>query len=200
MAAKFFTGLPLDGPDPECVRGFGEEALAGQALAGADRALLPRPGVDHSHRGPVHGQAPQPVPVTIGPAQCPRHRTGPGTSTRWPASRRVAHADMTGGFARLTGPVTLAGRAAQSRVMFGPREINLGQAWAGAARSRPGTWPTTSAARRGGAGLIVTETALPVDMVKPVDISNAILWLVSDDGRYVTGITVPVNAGFTNKK
>ena len=34
--------------------------------------------------------------------------------------------------------------------------------------------------------------ALPVDMVEPVDISNAILWLVSDDGRYVTGITVPV--------
>ena len=42
--------------------------------------------------------------------------------------------------------------------------------------------------------------ALPVDMVEPVDISNAILWLVSDDGRYVTGITVPVNAGFTNKR
>ena len=42
--------------------------------------------------------------------------------------------------------------------------------------------------------------ALPVPMVEPVDISNAILWLVSDDARYVTGITVPVNAGFTNKK
>jgi SDR family mycofactocin-dependent oxidoreductase len=42
--------------------------------------------------------------------------------------------------------------------------------------------------------------ALPVDMVEPVDISNAILWLVSDDARYVTGITVPVDAGFTNKK
>ena len=28
MAAKFFTGLPLDGPDPECVFGHGEEALA----------------------------------------------------------------------------------------------------------------------------------------------------------------------------
>ncbi len=61
MAAKFFTGLPLDGPDPECVRGFGE-----QALAGPGRAALPRPGPDHSHRGPVRGQAPQPVPVTIG--------------------------------------------------------------------------------------------------------------------------------------
>jgi len=42
--------------------------------------------------------------------------------------------------------------------------------------------------------------ALPVPMVEPVDISNAILWLVSDDARYVTGITVPVDAGFTNKK
>jgi mycofactocin radical SAM maturase len=76
MAAKFFTGLPLDGPDPECVRGFGEQALAEQALAGADRAALPRPGLDHSHRGPVrgqaqhgqaqHGRARTPVPVTIG--------------------------------------------------------------------------------------------------------------------------------------
>jgi mycofactocin biosynthetic radical S-adenosylmethionine protein MftC len=28
MAAKFFTGLPLDGPDPECVLGHGEAALA----------------------------------------------------------------------------------------------------------------------------------------------------------------------------
>jgi len=76
MAAKFFTGLPLDGPDPECVRGFGE-----QALAGADRTALPRPGDDHSHRGPVRGQpvrgrAPQPVPVTIGrrPAPAPPDR------------------------------------------------------------------------------------------------------------------------------
>ncbi len=42
--------------------------------------------------------------------------------------------------------------------------------------------------------------ALPVAMVEPVDISNAIAWLVSDDARYVTGITVPVDAGFTNKK
>lgn len=41
MAAKFFTGLPLDGPDPECVQGYGEPALA------AERDT-PRPRVDHS--------------------------------------------------------------------------------------------------------------------------------------------------------
>ena len=39
MAAKFFTGLPLDGPDPECVRGFGEAALAA-----ADGRLRAAPG------------------------------------------------------------------------------------------------------------------------------------------------------------
>jgi mycofactocin radical SAM maturase len=44
MAAKFFTGLPLDGPDPECVRGFGEDALAS-----AERER-PKPSVDRSHR------------------------------------------------------------------------------------------------------------------------------------------------------
>jgi SDR family mycofactocin-dependent oxidoreductase len=42
--------------------------------------------------------------------------------------------------------------------------------------------------------------ALPVDLVQPVDISNAILFLVSDDGRYVTGVTLPVDAGFIVKK
>ncbi|AXH36325.1 mycofactocin radical SAM maturase [Humibacter sp. BT305] len=46
MAAKFFTGLPLDGPDPECVRGFGEDALAKRK----QDDLAPRPDGDHSHR------------------------------------------------------------------------------------------------------------------------------------------------------
>ena len=46
MAAKFFTGLPLDGPDPECVGGDGEVALAG--LASVPVALKPRPAADHS--------------------------------------------------------------------------------------------------------------------------------------------------------
>ncbi|HEY9242332.1 MAG TPA: mycofactocin-coupled SDR family oxidoreductase [Streptosporangiaceae bacterium] len=42
--------------------------------------------------------------------------------------------------------------------------------------------------------------ALPVDMVEPVDISNAIVFLVSDDGRFVTGVALPVDAGFTVRK
>ncbi|MEF2975925.1 mycofactocin-coupled SDR family oxidoreductase [Subtercola sp. YIM 133946] len=41
-----------------------------------------------------------------------------------------------------------------------------------------------------------TINALPIGWVDPVDISNAIMYLVSDDGRYVTGISLPVDAGF----
>jgi SDR family mycofactocin-dependent oxidoreductase len=42
--------------------------------------------------------------------------------------------------------------------------------------------------------------AMPVEAVDPLDVSNAILWLVSDDARYVTGTVVPVDAGQLNKR
>jgi mycofactocin radical SAM maturase len=44
MAAKFFTGLPLDGPDPECVRGGADELLSSVPVE-----LTPKPSLDHSH-------------------------------------------------------------------------------------------------------------------------------------------------------
>ncbi|MGC5614910.1 mycofactocin-coupled SDR family oxidoreductase [Georgenia sp. Z1491] len=39
--------------------------------------------------------------------------------------------------------------------------------------------------------------ALPVSAVEPVDISNAIVWLSSEEARYVTGTEIKVDAGFT---
>jgi (+)-trans-carveol dehydrogenase len=36
---------------------------------------------------------------------------------------------------------------------------------------------------------------LPVPWVEPIDISNALLFLVSDDARYITGVPLPVDAG-----
>ena len=44
MAAKFFTGLPMDGPDPECALGHGDTAL--QTL----RREIPAIRIDHSRR------------------------------------------------------------------------------------------------------------------------------------------------------
>jgi SDR family mycofactocin-dependent oxidoreductase len=40
---------------------------------------------------------------------------------------------------------------------------------------------------------------LDVLYVEPSDISAAIAWITSDEGRYVTGVTLPVDAGFAAK-
>jgi NAD(P)-dependent dehydrogenase (short-subunit alcohol dehydrogenase family) len=37
--------------------------------------------------------------------------------------------------------------------------------------------------------------ALPIPWVESADISSAVLWLASDEARYVTGVTLPVDAG-----
>ena len=56
MAAKFFTGLPLDGPDPECVHGHGEAALA---------ALDTRPQSALGHSKVARDGTPIPVPMPV---------------------------------------------------------------------------------------------------------------------------------------
>jgi mycofactocin radical SAM maturase len=80
MAAKFFTGLPLDGPDPECAAGH-----AAEALQAADRAAAPRPAADHSHR-------PAPVPISIGrppDRACDENPLAGFSAAAGPDSRRV---------------------------------------------------------------------------------------------------------------
>jgi SDR family mycofactocin-dependent oxidoreductase len=37
--------------------------------------------------------------------------------------------------------------------------------------------------------------SLPIPWVEPIDVSNAILFLVSDAGRYITGVQLPIDAG-----
>ena len=43
------------------------------------------------------------------------------------------------------------------------------------------------------------QNPMPVALLEPEDISAAIAYLVSDEGKYVTGVTFPVDAGFCNK-
>lgn len=40
-----------------------------------------------------------------------------------------------------------------------------------------------------------TMHTLPIPWVEPVDISNAVLFFASDESRYVTGVSLPVDAG-----
>lgn len=58
------------------------------------------------------------------------------------------------------------------------------QAWADAALANP---------------LSNLANKLPdVPLVQAADIANAVAWLVSEAGRYVSGVTLPVDAGFCN--
>jgi NAD(P)-dependent dehydrogenase (short-subunit alcohol dehydrogenase family) len=49
------------------------------------------------------------------------------------------------------------------------------------------------------AGASALGNPLPVDVLEPEDISNTVAFLASDEARYITGVTLPVDAGFCNK-
>jgi SDR family mycofactocin-dependent oxidoreductase len=64
----------------------------------------------------------------------------------------------------------------------------------------PGTWgmfapgdpePTRDKAMPG----FMSLNALPVPWIESIDISNAVLFLASDEARFITGVTLPVDAG-----
>jgi (+)-trans-carveol dehydrogenase len=42
---------------------------------------------------------------------------------------------------------------------------------------------------------ILADSLLPIPYVEPVVISNAVLYLVSDEGSFITGIAMPVDGG-----
>ena len=45
-------------------------------------------------------------------------------------------------------------------------------------------------------GAFRSIAAMPIDWTEPVDIANAVAWLASDEARYVTGVTLSVDAGW----
>ncbi|WGL54121.1 mycofactocin radical SAM maturase [Nocardioides sp. BP30] len=85
MAAKFFTGLPLDGPDPECVQGYGEAALS--ELTQAGHRAIPAASQDHSRAVPTRNQ-----PVLL---QLSR-RTDLGAQVQAPPASACAESPLAG--------------------------------------------------------------------------------------------------------
>jgi SDR family mycofactocin-dependent oxidoreductase len=49
--------------------------------------------------------------------------------------------------------------------------------------------------RESAAAIMQAVNALPIPWAESVDISNAVLFLASDEARYITGVTLPVDAG-----
>jgi SDR family mycofactocin-dependent oxidoreductase len=48
----------------------------------------------------------------------------------------------------------------------------------------------------GSSELEAMRNALPVEILQPEDIADAVEWLVSDKAKYVTGVSLPIDAGF----
>ena len=44
--------------------------------------------------------------------------------------------------------------------------------------------------------LAAMQNALPIEILQPEDIANAVAWLVSDEAHYITGVALPLDAGF----
>ena len=53
------------------------------------------------------------------------------------------------------------------------------------------------AAAAGQNAISAMQNALPVDILQPGDISDAVEFLVSDKARWITGVSLPVDAGFS---
>jgi SDR family mycofactocin-dependent oxidoreductase len=43
------------------------------------------------------------------------------------------------------------------------------------------------------------KNPMPVELIEAVDVSNAVVFLASDEARYITGVTLPVDAGYNNR-
>ena len=118
----------------------------------------------------------------------------------------------TGG---LTGaPIDVAGMLAYTAAKHGV--IGLTRSWANSLAPHfirvNSVAPTTVRTPMAGGGNVaeIVENvpqlagslmnAIPVEAVDPIDVSNAIAWLVSDEARYVTGTVIPVDAGNINRR
>ncbi|MEU6200781.1 mycofactocin-coupled SDR family oxidoreductase [Streptomyces sp. NPDC047061] len=51
-------------------------------------------------------------------------------------------------------------------------------------------------AAQAGSEIAQMQNALPIEILQPEDIANAVAWLLSDQASYVTGIQLPLDAGF----
>ncbi len=46
---------------------------------------------------------------------------------------------------------------------------------------------------------LATMQSMDIPWIEPIDISNAMLWLCSDEARYITGVSLPVDGGAMQK-
>jgi NAD(P)-dependent dehydrogenase (short-subunit alcohol dehydrogenase family) len=70
-----------------------------------------------------------------------------------------------------------------------PTDMVMSQAYLDKAAGHPGA--TVEEIK----SLYLAKRVLPAPWVEPVDIANAVLFLASDEARFITGISLPVDLG-----
>src|SRR5215472_17212700 len=90
-------------------------------------------------------------------------------------------------FALALGPFMVRVNSVTPTVV--PTDMVMGQAYLDMMAGHPSA--TVEEIR----SLYLARRALPVPWVEPVDIANAVLFLASDEARYITGISLPVDLG-----
>jgi SDR family mycofactocin-dependent oxidoreductase len=69
--------------------------------------------------------------------------------------------------------------------------------WSGMTNNPAMAAMMAEAAKAGQNAISGMLNALPIDILQPSDISDAIAFLVSDEAKYLTGVDLPVDAGFS---
>ena len=150
MAAKFFTGLELSDPDPECVFGHGEDALAAKGAT-----LRPTPSPDHSRRDPrVHFLEVAPARFASASGSVGLSRNGGSMASKWfetvadrPASRPAAPAEigLRGPHRGLGEGALLEGQPRSPSISWASRRTSLASRTN--VRWRPRSWASPSRCR-----------------------------------------------------
>lgn len=110
--------------------------------------------------------------------------------------------DNPGGFAYTAAKHGLVGLMRSYANLLAPHNIRVNSIHPSGVATPMLINPVTEALFSDGSPENMSDTgnALPVALMEPEEMANAVAWLVSDDARYVTGVALPVDAGFTNRR
>ena len=116
-----------------------------------------------------------------------------GVGTAFDAPARQSFVAEIVGREDLSNAVGLNSASFNTARMIGPAVAGLLIAWLGSGAAATGWVILINALSY--LAVLTSLNALDVPWVESIDISNAVLFLASDEARYITGATLPVDAG-----
>jgi SDR family mycofactocin-dependent oxidoreductase len=136
--------------------------------------------------------------TVVAPTLVEQGRGGSIVITSSTAALRGTGTDSPGLLGYITSKMGVIGLMRSYANLLGPHGVRVNTVHPTGVRTAMVTNPAAQEFLSGMATFVNHQNVLPVDMLEPLDVSNAIAWLVSDEARYVTGTELVVDAGFIN--